>query len=85
MADDESGRGVVTSGSLALSCNGDFRSGGSQDIEGDFTQDGEVFWAVVLAVAGAVLIKGGVEHPVEAVLDAPMRSHGLGERKGEER
>src|ERR1700676_2386241 len=44
----------------------------SQDVEGEPTQNGEVFGSVVLPRPIGVLGKMDVEHPMELVLDAPM-------------
>ena len=35
-------------------------------------EGGEILWTVVASVAGAVLVHVDVEHPVEAVFDAPV-------------
>ena len=51
-----------------------------QDVEGAFADDGEVFGVVILAVAGPVFVEGGVEHPVDAVLDAPVGANGFANR-----
>jgi hypothetical protein len=51
---------------LRLRASGDFRPGLVEQVEGEAAEDGEVLGAVVAAVAGAVLVEGDVEHPVEA-------------------
>src|SRR3546814_5989298 len=65
LADDGSGEGVGPSRAFALSAYGEFRAGGSEEVEGQVPEDGEVFRSVVGAVAGGVLVEGHVEHPME--------------------
>lgn len=67
---------------FSFAADGDVWAGASEDVEGELAEDGEVLGAVVLAVAGAVLVEDGVEDPVEAVLDPPMGTHRAGERLG---
>ena len=62
LAEDGSGEGVGPSGSFSFAADGDVRAGAFEDVEGEFADDGEVFGAVILAVAGAVFVEGGVEH-----------------------
>jgi hypothetical protein len=62
----------------------DIGTRGAQEVEGELAQDGEVLGALVPAVAGAVLIEAGVEHPVQRVPDGPVGAHGTGERLGRE-
>src|SRR6266404_6281679 len=40
------------------------------------SQDDKVLLTVVLAHATDIFLKGDVEHPVEAIFDAPMAAHG---------
>ncbi len=47
-------------------------------------ENSEVSWTVVAAVAGAVLVHVDIEHPVEAVFDAPMGAGGLVQALGRE-
>ncbi len=75
LADDGSCEGVGPSGSFPLALDGDAGSGGLEHVEGELAHDGAVFGAVIFAGAGAVLVEGGVEHPVEPVLDGPMGAH----------
>jgi hypothetical protein len=42
------------------------------------------FLGAVVAVAGAILVEGDVENPVEAVLDGPVAADGAGEALGRE-
>src|SRR3546814_12534778 len=79
LADDGSGEGVGPSRAFALSAYGEFRAGGSEEVEGQVPEDGEVFRSVVGAVAGGVLVEGHVEHPMAAVLDGPVGADGAGE------
>lgn len=52
---------------------------GTQDVEGEAPQDGEVLGGLVLSGADVVLAKDHVERPAELVLDGPVRPHGLHE------
>ena len=45
-------------------------------------QHRKVFWPVILAVSGAILVEGDVEHPVEGVFDGPMGADGGGKALG---
>ena len=47
----------------------------TQEMEGDVADDGEVLGSMIGVDARAVLVEGQVEHPVEAVLDAPMAAN----------
>lgn len=42
------------------------------------SQDGEVRRRMIFPYSAFVFAKGNVEHPMKAVLDPPMASHGLG-------
>ncbi len=41
-----------------------------QDVDGEFSDDGEVFRAKLLAVPGTIFVEDRIEHPMEAILDA---------------
>ena len=82
LADDGSGEGVGPSGTFALSGDGEFGSGGLEQVEGDLSEGGEVFGAVILAVSCTILVEGDVEHPVQPVLDVPVGAEGVGEFLG---
>ncbi len=63
---------VVPAGALELATDqalGRFELG---EVEGEAPQQGEVLGAMVLAVAGPVLVQGHIEHPRQAVLDLPV-------------
>lgn len=40
-----------------------------EHVECELSEDRQVFWAIVLSIAGAVLVEGDVEDPMPAVLD----------------
>ncbi len=82
LAENGSGERVGPSGSLALAAYGYVGSRGSEDVEGEFSQCGEVFRSVVTSVSGAVLVEPDVEHPVQAVFDPPMGAHGGSDAHG---
>src|SRR5580700_7230216 len=42
-----------------------------QDVDGELTDDGEVFRGMILAATAGVLVEQNVEDPVQVVLDAP--------------
>src|SRR5260370_37628376 len=45
-----------------------------QDVERDTAQDRKVFWAVILACSGVVLVEDDIELPMELIFYAPMRA-----------
>ena len=53
---------IRPSGPLSLSPDGDVGSGTFEQVEGELSERGQVFRAVVLAVAGTILVKGDVQH-----------------------
>jgi hypothetical protein len=69
LTDDGSGEGVGPSGAFALSADGKLGSGGSEEVEGQASEDCEVFGAVVGAVAGGVLVEGDIENCLHWVMD----------------
>src|SRR3954447_22241260 len=58
---------------------GSFVGVGVEDVEGEASDDGEVFRGVVLARAGVVFIEDDVEGPMQVVFDRPMRPDGVEE------
>ena len=82
MAADGSRELIRPSESLALAPDRDVRPCGTQDIERKFAQCGEVLSGVVAAVSGAIFVNAHIEHPVHAVLDAPVRPHHGGKALG---
>jgi hypothetical protein len=48
---------------------------GLQGIDGQLSDDGEIFRSMVLAAAAGVLVEQNVENPVQVVLDAPVGAH----------
>ena len=46
----------------------------SDDVESELAKDREVLGPVILSVSGGVFAEGDVEHPVQLVLDRPVRS-----------
>src|SRR5512134_2496687 len=63
---------VVPCGAFEFKARGALGFFCADDVEGDVAEDGEVLWAVVLAVAGIVLVHGDIEHPMEGVFNSPM-------------
>src|SRR5580692_3277084 len=45
-----------------------------QDVECDTSQYTKVFWTVVLAGSGIILVEYDVKPPVQLIFDAPMRA-----------
>ena len=75
--------GLVPAGLEALGLDPGLRRGVLvEEVEGDVAQDGEVLGGVAGPDAALVLAEGDVEHPVEAVLDAPVVADGAGEGVG---
>src|SRR5262249_3675013 len=66
-------KGIIPAGALELEAQGGVGVGmGSGDVEGKSPEDGKVGRAVVLAIAGQILVEDDVERPVQAVFDGPM-------------
>src|SRR5262245_7811625 len=63
---------IVPSGLFDFSSDGSLVWVGSQEVESDLAQDGDVLRPVVFAISGAILVEDHVEDPVELVLDRPM-------------
>lgn len=73
MTEEFEEEGIVPAGALELETQrGGCAGVGSGNIEGTSPEHGKVGWAVVLAVAGQVLVEDDVEGPVQTVFDAPM-------------
>jgi len=53
------------------------RSGwvGAYDIESEPSEYREVLGSVVLSTSIAILVEDDIEHPMQPILDAPMRAH----------
>jgi hypothetical protein len=73
---------VRPSGPLAFPSYGYVRPGVSQDVKRQFPQDREVLRPVILPISGVILIEAHIEHPVQTVLDPPVRAHRRGEGHG---
>ena len=72
--------GIVPAGPQALGLDADLEGVIlAQEIEGDMAQHGEVLRGVAHPYAALVLAEGDVEHSVQAVLDAPVAAHRVGE------
>src|SRR5919202_2729784 len=59
----------TASAGLATAISGD-------EVEGDFTQEGEVAGGGAIAHVTVVLAEGDVEHPMQGVFDAPVPADG---------
>src|SRR5215469_14386711 len=68
---------VVPSCSFEFLAHGYAVGMGSNDIESEATQDGQVFRPVVFSGATGILVEDDVEDPVEAIFDAPMGTDDL--------
>src|SRR5580700_11532154 len=64
--------GVVPASVLDFAAYGSLVGMRAKNVECELAQNSEVFGAIVSAVAGAVFVEDDVEHPVQAVFDAPM-------------
>jgi len=70
--------GIIPAGPQAANLNAAFEGGFLPDeVDGQMAQEGGVFGAVVGADALGILPKSDIEHPVEAVFDAPVGTHDL--------
>jgi hypothetical protein len=72
MAENLHEEGIVPASAPDFEADGFAVGVGSQDVEGEPPENGEVLRRVVLSGAVAVLGEVDVEHPVELVLAAPM-------------
>jgi hypothetical protein len=77
----EDGSGKLIGSSQALAAGRDVWSCTVEDIKGEFAQGGKVFRAVVLAIAGSVLVEDNVAYSVKAVLH---RAVGAGDLQAHE-
>src|SRR5215469_10161074 len=68
---------IVPSCSFEFLAHGYAVGMGSNDIESEATQDGQVFRPVVFSGATGILVEDDVEDPVEAIFDAPMGTDDL--------
>jgi hypothetical protein len=59
--------------------------GGSDEIEGEVSDDRHVFRAVTGSEARLIVAEGDIENPMQAVLDGPVGANGLGCAGGAER
>jgi len=58
--------------------------GASQQVHGHVSDDRHVFGAEAGAQSGQIVMEDDVEHPMEAIFDAPVSAHGAGEVLGAE-
>ena len=72
-------------GDFTPSLDGALVLGLSDEIEGEVAHHGHVVSAVADPEAREVLFEGDVENPMNAVLDAPMTAHRIGESLGRKR
>ena len=66
---------VVSSGALEFAAHRVLGGLELGSVQGKAPQEGQVFGPVVLAVAHRVRVHGHIEHPMQAVLNAPVRPH----------
>lgn len=69
---------VIPSGPLALESQAGLGRVGfvrTNEVQHNLLEQGEALGSVVLADHAVILSEADIEHPVKAVLDAPMRSH----------
>ena len=51
----------------------------AQKIKGNVAQDGQIFWRMADPDAGLIFPQGDIEHPVDTILNPPMRADRVGE------
>jgi hypothetical protein len=68
---------LVPSSGGDFSAHGHFRGVGAEKIEGELSQDREVFGGGVLSGSVGVFLKRDIEHPMQLVLDGPMGTDDL--------
>ena len=54
------------------------RLAGTQQVRRHMPRDAHIVPPVTVAQALAVLVKDGIQHPVQAVFDVPATTHGVG-------
>src|SRR5204863_2038312 len=64
-------------GSAHFTTDRPWRSMQTQDVLGQTPKCGEVLGAIVLALPSVIFIEYDVERPMQMVLDAPVRAHGI--------
>lgn len=65
--------GIVPPGALELTAQGDCPVRVSLgDVEGQASEDSQIGWSVVLAIAREVFVENAIERPVKAIFDTPM-------------
>jgi hypothetical protein len=77
VAEEVEKEGIVPSGALDFLAQGYGVGMRANDIGGKSSQDREVLWSIVFSCTIAILAEHDVEHPMQAVLDAPMTAHNL--------
>ncbi len=73
---------VVPSGAFDFSAEGGLVGVGAEHVEGEFSQDREVFGTMIFSVSGPVLVEHDIEDPVELVLDSPVRGEDFEHMRG---
>ena len=51
---------------------------GSDEVDGEVSDDGHVFCAMTFAQARLVVFEDDVQHPMKPVFDSPVTAHGVG-------
>jgi hypothetical protein len=84
MSDQRSEVIAVEGGELSTNLQAVLVVGSSHDVDGHVLDDAHVLGTVAGSEADEVVVVDDIEHPVQAVLNAPMGAHGAGEGAGVE-
>src|SRR6266567_3697551 len=67
-------KGIVPPCTLDFSAHRSGARVGAEDVEDEPAQDGQVLRGVVFSRSAAVLVQDDIEHPMQLILDRPMRT-----------
>src|SRR5271168_5582250 len=72
----------IPTGAFSAELEASFVLSGSDEIDGEVSDDCHVFRTVTGAQARLIVAEGDVENPVQAVLDGPVGANRLGRAEG---
>src|SRR5439155_2239290 len=67
-------KGIVPPCTLDFSAHRSGARVGAEEVEDEPAQDGQVLRGVVFSRSAAVLVQDDIEHPMQLILDRPMRT-----------
>src|SRR6266581_3576082 len=75
-------KGIVPPCTLDFSAHRSGARVGAEDVEDEPAQDGQVLRGVVFSRSAAALVQDDIEHPMQLILDGPMRTLDAQQRPG---